>query len=50
MLCPILTRMNLKSPGLRKMRKRAWQIDGKLDIYTVTGQGKTIVLTVPIPS
>jgi PAS domain S-box-containing protein len=36
--------------GLSNMRTRASQIDGKLDIQTVTGHGTTIVLTVPIPS
>jgi signal transduction histidine kinase len=35
--------------GLRNMRTRASQIDGKLDIQTATGHGTTIVLTVPIP-
>jgi PAS domain S-box-containing protein len=36
--------------GLRNMRTRASQIDGKLDIQTVAGHGTSIVLTVPIPS
>jgi PAS domain S-box-containing protein len=36
--------------GLRNMRRRAAQIDGKLDIQTETGRGTSIVLTVPIPS
>jgi PAS domain S-box-containing protein len=36
--------------GLRNMRTRASQIDGKLDIQTVSGHGTSIVLTVPIPS
>jgi predicted ATPase/signal transduction histidine kinase len=36
--------------GLSNMRTRASQIDGKLDIQTVAGQGTSIVLTVPIPS
>jgi signal transduction histidine kinase len=36
--------------GLRNMRARASQIDGKLDIQTATGHGTSIVLTVPIPS
>jgi PAS domain S-box-containing protein len=36
--------------GLRNMRTRASQIDGKLDIHTVAGHGTSIVLTVPIPS
>jgi PAS domain S-box-containing protein len=36
--------------GLRNMRTRASQIDGKLDIQTAAGHGTTIVLTVPIPS
>ena len=36
--------------GLRNMRKRASQIDGRLDIHTAAGHGTTIVLTVPIPS
>jgi signal transduction histidine kinase len=36
--------------GLRNMRKRAAQIDGKLDIQTESGRGTSIVLTVPIPS
>jgi signal transduction histidine kinase len=35
---------------LQNMRTRAGQIDGKLDIQTATGQGTSIVLTVPIPS
>jgi PAS domain S-box-containing protein len=35
--------------GLRNMRTRAAQIDGKLDIQTATGRGTSIVLTVPIP-
>jgi predicted ATPase/signal transduction histidine kinase len=35
--------------GLRNMRTRASQIDGKLDIQSATGHGTTIVLTVPIP-
>ncbi len=45
-----LTGENLKSPGWCNMRKRASQIEGKLDIYTAAGHGTTIVLTVPIPS
>ena len=36
--------------GLRNMRSRASQIDGKLDIHTAAGHGTSIVLTVPIPS
>ena len=36
--------------GLGNMRTRASQIDGKLDIHTVSGRGTSIVLTVPIPS
>jgi len=36
--------------GLRNMRTRASQIDGKLDIQTAAGRGTSIVLTVPIPS
>jgi PAS domain S-box-containing protein len=36
--------------GLRNMRTRASQIDGKLDIHTAAGHGTSIVLTVPIPS
>jgi signal transduction histidine kinase len=36
--------------GLQNMRTRAGQMDGKLDIQTATGQGTSIVLTVPIPS
>ena len=36
--------------GLRNMRTRASQIDGKLDIQTAAGHGTSIVLTVPIPS
>jgi two-component system, NarL family, sensor kinase len=35
--------------GLRNMRTRASQIDGKLDIHTAAGHGTSIVLTVPIP-
>jgi PAS domain S-box-containing protein len=34
--------------GLRNMRARASQIDGKLDIQTAAGHGTSIVLTVPI--
>jgi PAS domain S-box-containing protein len=34
--------------GLRNMRTRASQIDGKLDIHTAAGHGTSIVLTVPI--
>ena len=34
--------------GLRNMRTRASQIDGKLDIYSAVGHGTCIVLTVPI--
>jgi signal transduction histidine kinase len=34
--------------GLRNMRARASQIDGKLDIHTAAGQGTCIVLTVSI--
>ena len=34
--------------GLRNMRARASQIDGKLDIDTAAGHGTCIVLTVPI--
>ena len=34
--------------GLRNMRIRASQIDGKLDIKTAAGHGTSIVLTVPI--
>ena len=51
--------MDLESPiasleksegfGLRNMRTRASQIDGKLDIQTAAGHGTSIVLTVPIP-
>jgi signal transduction histidine kinase len=36
--------------GLRNMRARATQIDGKLDVQTATGHGTSIVLTVPISS
>jgi signal transduction histidine kinase len=36
--------------GLRNMRTRASQIDGKLDIHTAAGHGTSIVLIVPIPS
>jgi signal transduction histidine kinase len=36
--------------GLRNMRTRASQIDGKLDIQTDASHGTSIVLTVPIPS
>jgi PAS domain S-box-containing protein len=36
--------------GLRNMRTRASQIDGKLDITTAAGQGTSIVLTTPIPA
>jgi PAS domain S-box-containing protein len=36
--------------GLRNMRTRASQIDGKLNIQSATGHGTSIVLTVPIPS
>jgi signal transduction histidine kinase len=36
--------------GLRNMRTRASQIDGKLDIHTAASHGTSIVLTVPIPS
>src|SRR3984893_13539045 len=35
--------------GLRNMRTRAGQIDGKLDIQTAASHGTSIVLTVPIP-
>jgi signal transduction histidine kinase len=35
--------------GLRNMRTRASQIDGKLDIQTAASHGTSIVLTVPIP-
>jgi two-component system, NarL family, sensor histidine kinase UhpB len=35
--------------GLRNMRTRASQIDGKLDIQTAAGHGTSIVLIVPIP-
>ena len=48
-----ISRASLKKSegfGLRNMRKRASQIDGKLDIHTAAGHGTTIVLTVPIPS
>jgi len=34
-----LTREDLKSPGLCNMRKRASQMDGKLDISTAAGHG-----------
>jgi signal transduction histidine kinase len=34
--------------GLRNMRARASQIDGKLDVDTAAGHGTCIVLTVPI--
>jgi signal transduction histidine kinase len=34
--------------GLRNMRNRASQLDGKLDIHTAAGHGTSIVLTVPI--
>jgi len=34
--------------GLRNIRARASQIDGKLDIHTAAGHGTSIVLTVPI--
>jgi nitrate/nitrite-specific signal transduction histidine kinase len=36
--------------GLRNMRTRASQMDGKLDIHGAAGHGTTIVPTVPIPS
>ena len=36
--------------GLRNLRTRAAQIDGKLDTHTAAGHGTSIVLTVPIPS
>jgi signal transduction histidine kinase len=36
--------------GLRNMRTRASQIDGKLDIQTAASHGTSIVLTVPISS
>jgi signal transduction histidine kinase len=36
--------------GLRNMRLRASQIDGKLDIHTVANHGTSIVLTVAISS
>src|SRR6202035_2250152 len=36
--------------GLRNMRTRASQIDGKLDIHTAAGHGTSVVLTLPIPS
>jgi PAS domain S-box-containing protein len=36
--------------GLRNMRTRASQIDGKLDITTAAGHGTSIVLTTPIPA
>jgi two-component system, NarL family, sensor histidine kinase FusK len=34
--------------GLRNMRTRASQIDGKLAIHTAAGHGTSIVLTLPI--
>ena len=34
--------------GLRNMRTRASQIDGKLEIHTAAGHGTRIVLTVPV--
>jgi len=36
--------------GLRNMRTRASQIDGKLDIQPAAGHGTSVVLIVPIPS
>jgi signal transduction histidine kinase len=36
--------------GLRNMRIRASQIDGKLDIHTAANYGTSIVLTVAISS
>ena len=36
--------------GLRNMRIRASQIDGKLDIHTLANHGTSIVLTVAISS
>jgi signal transduction histidine kinase len=41
---------NSQGFGLRNMRTRAAQIDGKLDIQTAAGRGTSIVLTVPISS
>jgi PAS domain S-box-containing protein len=39
---------NSEGFGLRNMRTRASQIDGKLDIHTAAGHGTSIVLTVPV--
>jgi two-component system NarL family sensor kinase len=36
--------------GLRNMRERASEIDGRLEIQTAAGQGTTIIVTVPISS
>jgi signal transduction histidine kinase len=47
-----ISRASLKKSegfGLRNMRTRASQIDGKLDIHTAAGHGTSILLTVPIP-
>jgi signal transduction histidine kinase len=39
----------LEGFGLRNIRTRASQIDGKLDIHTAASHGTSIVLTVPTP-
>ncbi len=36
--------------GLRNMRERASEIDGRFEIQTAAGQGTTIIVTVPISS
>jgi signal transduction histidine kinase len=36
--------------GLESMRERASEIDGRLEIQTASGQGTTIIVTVPISS
>ncbi len=36
--------------GLRNMRERASEIDGRFEIQTAAGHGTTVMVTVPIPS
>jgi signal transduction histidine kinase len=36
--------------GLRNMRERASEIDGRFEIQTAVGHGTTIIVTVPFPS
>lgn len=39
---------NCEGFGLSSMRRRAREIDGRFEIKTATGQGTSIIVTVPL--